>query len=181
MFVCQHCQHKDQSMQCIECYVCQHCRHWYLWLLHNTIYRVIKCENSTLLCIWNLKSYVCYVCWHIWCKTHPHISAHNFLNIQPIFNPEKFWKAETEGFKTIPSILYMLILLIQDKGLSCIQCYLCQHCQCKALNSVMCSILCLMHSVLYMSKQSIHSLHNIHTCNGMHVDVVDTIKLQCRS
>ena len=22
-------------------------------------------------------------------KTHPHISAHNFLNIQPIFNPKK--------------------------------------------------------------------------------------------
>ena len=25
-----------------------------------------------------------------------------------------------------------------------------------------------MHSMLYMSKQSIHSLHNILTCNGMH-------------
>ena len=22
-------------------------------------------------------------------KTHPHIPAHNFLNIQPIFNPQK--------------------------------------------------------------------------------------------
>ena len=36
-------------------------------------------------------------------KTHPHIPAHNFLNIQLIFNPKKFWKAETEGFSTIPS------------------------------------------------------------------------------
>ena len=30
---------------------------------------------------------------------------------------KKFWKAETQGFSTIPSILYMLILLIQDKDL----------------------------------------------------------------
>ena len=50
-------------------------------------------------------------------KTHPHIPAHNFLNIQPIFNRKKFWKAETEGFSTIPSILYMSILSIQDKDL----------------------------------------------------------------
>ena len=28
-------------------------------------------------------------------RTYTHIFAHNFLNIQPIFNPEKFWKAET--------------------------------------------------------------------------------------
>ena len=31
------------------------------------------------------------------------IFTHNFLNIQPIFNPIKFWKAETETFPTIPS------------------------------------------------------------------------------
>ena len=31
-----------------------------------------------------------------------------------------------------------------------------------------------MHSMLYMLKQSIHSLHNIHTCNGMHVNAADT-------
>ena len=49
--VCRHCQHEDQSMQCIECYVCQHCQHWCLWLLHNTVYRVMRCENCTLLCI----------------------------------------------------------------------------------------------------------------------------------
>ena len=30
---------------------------------------------------------------------------------------KKFWKAETEGFSTIPSLLYMSILLIQDKDL----------------------------------------------------------------
>ena len=31
----------------------------------------------------------CYLCQHCRYKTHPHISAHNFLNIQPIFNPQK--------------------------------------------------------------------------------------------
>ena len=46
--VCQHCRHEDQSMLCIECYVCWH---WCLWLLHNTVYRVMRCENCTLLCI----------------------------------------------------------------------------------------------------------------------------------
>ena len=30
---------------------------------------------------------------------------------------KKFWKAETQGFPTIPSILYMLTLSIQDKDL----------------------------------------------------------------
>ena len=47
---------------------------------------------------------------------------HTFLPITfLIFNgfsiPKKFWKAETQGFSTIPSILYMLILSIQDKDL----------------------------------------------------------------
>ena len=42
-------------------------------------------------------------------KTHPHIPAHNFLNIQLIFNPQKFCKAETEDFSTIPSILYVMV------------------------------------------------------------------------
>ena len=47
---------------------------------------------------------------------------HTFLPITfLIFNGfsirKKFWKAETQGSSTIPSILYMLILLIQDKDL----------------------------------------------------------------
>ena len=46
-----------------------------------------------------------------------HIPAHNFLNIQGFSIRKKFWKAETQGFSTIPSILYMSILLIQDKDL----------------------------------------------------------------
>ena len=47
---------------------------------------------------------------------------HTFLPITfLIFNLfsicKKFWKAETEGFPTIPLILYMSILSIQDKDL----------------------------------------------------------------
>ena len=47
---------------------------------------------------------------------------HTFLPITfLIFNQfsicKKFWKAETEGFSTIPPFLYMLILSIQDKEL----------------------------------------------------------------
>ena len=34
---------------------------------------------------------------------YTHISAPNFLNIQPIFNLKKFWKAETQGFSAISS------------------------------------------------------------------------------
>ena len=48
---------------------------------------------------------------------------HTFLPITfLIFNRflicKKFWKAETKGFSTIPSILYMLILLILDISIS---------------------------------------------------------------
>ena len=64
-------------------------------LTQHLIQSTMRCENSTLLCIkWPLAL---------------------------IFNQfsicKKFWKAETEGFSTIPSILYMLILSIQDKDL----------------------------------------------------------------
>ena len=37
-------------------------------------------------------------------KEHTHtFFAHNFLNIQWIFNPQKVLKAETQSFSTIPS------------------------------------------------------------------------------
>ena len=47
---------------------------------------------------------------------------HTFLPITfLIFNlfsiRKKFWKAKTKAFSTIPLILYMSILLIQDKDL----------------------------------------------------------------
>ena len=50
-------------------------------------------------------------------KTHPHIPAQSFLIFNRFSIRKKFWKAETEGFTTIPSLLYMSILSIQDKDL----------------------------------------------------------------
>ena len=50
-------------------------------LTQHSIQSNMRCENSTLLCIkWPLAPQY---------KTHPHFSAHNFLNNQPIFNPQK--------------------------------------------------------------------------------------------
>ena len=50
-------------------------------LTQHPIQSTMRCENSTLLCIkWPLAPQY---------KMHPHVSAHNFLNIQPIFNPQK--------------------------------------------------------------------------------------------
>ena len=41
-------------------------------------------------------------------KTHPHIPAHNFLNIQPIFNPKKrFGKLRLRTFQLYQQILYV--------------------------------------------------------------------------
>ena len=76
-----------------------------------------------------------YICWH--CRYKTRISnafnaiyvdtvntkhIHTFLPITfLIFNGfsicKKFWKAKTQGFSTIPSILYMSTLSIQDKDL----------------------------------------------------------------
>ena len=64
-------------------------------LTQHLIQSTMRCENSTLLCIkW------------------PLALIFNQFSIR-----KKFWKVETEGFSTIPSILYMLILSIQDKDL----------------------------------------------------------------
>ena len=64
-------------------------------LTQHLIQSTMRCENSTLLCIkW------------------PLTLIFNLFSIR-----KKFWKAETEGFSTIPSILYMSILSIQDKDL----------------------------------------------------------------
>ena len=148
----------------------KHPMHWivYAMLFVDTVDTKIKACNALNA-----------VCWSSWYKTHPHISAHNFLNIQLIFNLQKvfesrdwglftqpyymcwycryktrisnafnaiyvdtvdtkhiytflpitflifnwfsihkkFWKAGTEGFSTVPSILYMSILSTQDKNL----------------------------------------------------------------
>ena len=50
-------------------------------LIQHPIQSTMRYENSTLLCIkWPLAPRY---------RTHPHVSAHNFLNIQLIFNPQK--------------------------------------------------------------------------------------------
>ena len=76
-------------------------------------------------------------------------------------NRKKFWKAETQGFSTIPSILYMSTLSIQRQG-------------------------SLMHSMLSMSTLSIHFSHLIVLCirccvraTNTSVDSVDKHSIKC--
>ena len=84
-------------------------------LTQHLIQSTMRCENSTLLCIkW------------------PLALIFNQFSIR-----KKFWKAETEGFSTIPLILYMSILSIWDK--------------------------CLMHSMLSMSTLLIQNT-STHFC-----------------
>ena len=68
-----------------------------MWKLYSTLYTV---ASNTI-----------YICRHCWYKTHPHISAHNFLNIQPIFNLQKVMESWDWGLCN--QILYMSTLLIQ--------------------------------------------------------------------
>ena len=93
-------------------------------LTQHPIQSTMRCENSTLLCIkWPLVPQY---------KTHPHVSAHNFLNIQLIFNLQKVleswdWGLFNHTINTIyvdtvntgqgslmHSMLSMLTLLIQN-------------------------------------------------------------------
>ena len=87
-FVCRHCRYKDQSMQGIECYICRHsqCKT-----------RISNAFNP------------------IYVDTVDTKHIHTLLPITfLIFNGfsirKKFWKAETQSFSTIPSILYMSTL-----------------------------------------------------------------------
>ena len=43
-------------------------------------------------------------------RVSKHVLAHNFLNIQWIFNPKKFWKAETKAYSMAPSDLAYLVV-----------------------------------------------------------------------
>ena len=86
----------------------------------------------------------------------------------------------TYTFVFITSLIFInfqsgKVLESWDSGLPnrTIKYYICWHCQCKLEGF-------LIHSMLCMSKQLKHFVHRIHTCNGMHVDADDTIKLQCR-
>ena len=67
----------------------------FVGLTQHLIQSTMRCENSSLLCIkW------------------PLALIFNQFSIR-----KKVWKAETKGFSTIPLILYMSILSIQDKDL----------------------------------------------------------------
>ena len=113
---------KDQNnvfVYCVCYVVCRHCRYWCLWLLHNTVYRVRGSENSTLFCIqWPQILYMSILSTlgisisnafnTIFVEAVNTKHIHIFLPIKfLIFNRfsicKKFWKAETEGFSTIPS------------------------------------------------------------------------------
>ena len=85
---------------------------------------------------------------------------HTFLLITfLIFNGfsirKKFWKAETQGFSTIPSILYMSTLSIQFSHLI----VLCIRCHVRATNT----------SVDSVDKHSIKCI----ACFDLHIDSVD--------
>ena len=50
----------------------------------------------------------CYLCQHCRYKTYPHIPAHNFLNIQWIFNPQKVLESwDSELFNHTIYIIYL--------------------------------------------------------------------------
>ena len=69
---------KDQSnaiVYWVWYFVCRHC--WYK-------------DQS-------MQGIKCYLCRHCRIKTHPHIPAHNFLNIQWIFNPQKVLESWDSG------------------------------------------------------------------------------------
>ena len=66
----------------------------------------MRCENSTLLC---LK-------WPLAPRFHMFLPI-TFVIFSQFSIRKKFWKVEAKGFSTIPSILYMSILSIQDKDL----------------------------------------------------------------
>ena len=72
----------------------KHPMHWivYAMLFVDTVDTKIKACNA-----FNA------ICRSSWYKTHSHISGNDFLNIQRFSIRKKFWKAETEGFSTIPS------------------------------------------------------------------------------
>ena len=84
-------------MQCTECYMFVEIVDTLVFvaLTQHLIKSTMRCENSTLLCIKWLLALI-----------------FNQFSIH-----KKLWRAETEGFSTIPLILYMLILSIQDKDL----------------------------------------------------------------
>ena len=128
--VCRYCRYKDQSMQCIQCYILKHSiqTHPHIFA-HNflNIQLIFNLQKVLESWDWGLfnQYYMCQYCHHktrvsnafnaIYVDTVNTKHIYTFLKITfLIFNQfsicKKFWKAETEGFSTIPSILYMLTI-----------------------------------------------------------------------
>ena len=91
----------------------------------------------------------CYICWHCQYKTHPYIPAHNFLNIQWIFNPQKVLESWDSGLfnHTIYTIYVDTVDTRQGS---------------------------LMHSMLSMSTLSIQFSHLMVLCIRCHVRATNT-------
>ena len=140
-YICQHCRYKTRIFNASNAiYVntvdTKHI-HTFLpitFLIFNGFLIHKKCfGNPRLRAFQPYHQY--YICWHcrykrrnsnafnaIYVDTVDTKHIHTFLPITfLIFNGflirKKFWKAETQGFSTIPPILYMLTLSIQDKDL----------------------------------------------------------------
>ena len=100
---------KIKACNALNVMLCQDCQYRCLWLLHNTLYRVLwGVKNSTLYTMASNTNVDTVDTRHkvflIHSMLHPHISAHNLLNIQTDFqSAKKFSKAENEGFSTISS------------------------------------------------------------------------------
>ena len=99
----------------------KHPLHWivYAMLFVDTVNMKIKAPNA-----FNA------ICQSSQYKTHSQISAHNFLNIQPIFNPQNVLESWDWGLFN-HTIKYYICWHCQHKtkiSLKYIQCYVCQHC-----------------------------------------------------
>ena len=121
---------KDQSnaiVYWVWYFVCRHCRY--------------KDQS--------MQGIECYICWHCRYKTHPHIPAHNFLNIQWIFNPQKVLESWDSGL--FNHTIYTIYVDTVDTSQGS-----------------------LMHSMLSMSTLSIQFSHLIVLCIRCHVRATNT-------
>ena len=129
----------------VASYTTPYTEYYEVWKLCSTLYKVASRLNIQLIFNpqkvleswdWGIFNHtINTICWY--CRYRTRISnAFNAIYVDTvdskhmytflpitflIFNwlsiHKKFWKAETEGFSTIPSMLYMSILSIQDKDL----------------------------------------------------------------
>ena len=140
-YICRHCRYKTRISNAFNAIYVDtvDTKHIHTFLLHNFLNIQWIFNPQKVLGKLRLRAFQPYhlysICRH--CRYKTRISnafnaiyvdivntkhIHTFLLITfLIFNGfsirKKFWKAETQGFSTIPSILYMSTLSIQDKDL----------------------------------------------------------------